>query len=342
MVRIAILGAGFMGRGHGDAYLKIEKAEIAAVFDKNEELGHAFAEKYHCAYYGGFSQMVQECQFDVVDVCLPTFLHEEYVIRAAESGKHVFCEKPATLGVDSFDRMTAAVKKAGVQMMVGQVLRFWPEYVNARALYKSGELGVLKYVFAARLSEHPAWSSWYRKPENSGGGLWDLHLHDIDFIYWMFGRAKSVYATGQQNELGCWNHVSSVLTFPSGISATVQGVIEMEKGYPFTMELRLVGSDKTYEYEMKAGANLENVAASKRETRLYDDGKITLMPLDERDAYGIELEHFVNCIDAGKASEVITIEQVRDVLCTMEAITESLKTGSKMDVNYGDALTLLG
>ena len=116
----------------------------------------------------------------------------------------------------------------------------------------------------------------------------------------------------------------------------------MEKGYPFTMELRLVGSDKTYEYEMKAGANLENVAASKRETRLYDDGKITLMPLDERDAYGIELEHFVNCIDAGKASEVITIEQVRDVLCTMEAITESLKTGSKMDVNYGDALTLLG
>ena len=77
MVRIAILGAGFMGGTHGTAYQNISNAEIAAVCDQNETLGRAFAEKYHCRYYSSFHQMLEECQFDVADICLPTFLHEE-------------------------------------------------------------------------------------------------------------------------------------------------------------------------------------------------------------------------------------------------------------------------
>lgn len=334
MVRIAILGAGFMGGTHGTAYQNISNAEIAAVCDQNETLGRAFAEKYHCRYYSSFHQMLEECQFDVADICLPTFLHEEYVLMGARHRKHIFCEKPVALEVSSLERMMKAVKEAGVLMMVGQVLRFWPEYVNAKEMYEKGSLGELNYVFAARMSEHPAWSQWYRKPQNSGGGLLDLHLHDVDYLCWLLGRVKSVYASGKQNKDGCWNYVSSMLTFESGISASVQGVIEMEKGYPFTMELRLVGSQKTYEYAMKAGHNLEDVASSKRETRIYENGAITTLPVNLRDAYEIELEHFVDCIDRRCESGIITVEQVREVLCTMEAIRTSLETGEKAEVDY--------
>ena len=338
MVKVALLGAGFMGGTHAVAYENIKNAELTAVFDKNETLGREFAEKYHCRYYSDFECMVKECAFDVADICLPTFLHEEYVALAAAAKKHVFCEKPVALNVDSLNRMIASVKAAGVQMMVGQVLRFWPEYVNARNMYTSGELGRLNYVFAARMSEHPAWSQWYRRPENSGGGLLDLHLHDVDYLNWLLGRVKSVYASGQKNSDGCWNYVSSILHFESGISASVQGVIEMEKGYPFTMELRLVGTEKTYEYSMKAGANLEDVASSRRDTRVYEKGAETVIPVNLRDAYEIELEHFIECIEQGRESDVITVEQARNVLCTIEALKESLETGEKVVVNYDRSL----
>lgn len=335
MVKVAILGAGFMGQTHGTAYQHIENAELAAVFDQNEALGKTFAEKYGCRSYTDLEALLCDCEIDVVDICLPTFLHETYAILAAKRGKHVFCEKPVTLSVASFDKIFEAVNEAGVQMFVGQVVRFWSEYAAARQLYLEGALGDLCYVYAARLSEHPAWSEWYRRPENSGGGLIDLHLHDIDYLCWLLGTAEEVYAAGTQNALGCWNYVSSILRFESGKSATAEGVIEMAKGYPFTTELRLVGSKQTYEYAMKAGANLENVAAAKRQAVLYGDGRAEVQPLNPRDAYEIELEHFITCIDRGISSNIIQMDGVRNVLCTIEALKCSLETKKAVRVNYG-------
>lgn len=334
MVKVAILGAGFMGATHGTAYEDIENACVAAICDKNEVLGKEFAKKYHCAYFGDFEEMVRVCEFEVADICLPTYLHEAYAELAAKHKKHIFVEKPVTLSVESLDRMIAAVKAADVHMMVGQVVRFWPEYQNAKKLYDSHELGDLKAVYAARLSEHPAWSEWYCHAENSGGGLMDLHLHDIDFLCYLLGKARAVYSVGQKNSYGCWNHVNTILTFQNGSSATVEGIMEMTKGYPFTMQLRLVGSEKTYEYLMKAGANLEDVASSKRVSNVYEPGNITTLPLDERDAYGIELKHFIQCIDEQRESEIIHLDQVRGVLCTIVAIKRSLETGDKVDVVY--------
>ena len=230
--------------------------------------------------------------------------------------------------------MIHAVKQSGRKMFVGQVVRFWPEYVAAKQKYESGELGDLKAVYAARLSEHPAWSEWYKRVENSGGGLLDLHLHDVDYICHLLGKAEYAYAVGQKNEYGCWNHVMSVLSFPSGISASVEGIIEMAKGYPFTMQLRLVGEKKVYDYIMKAGANLEDVGSAKRETRVYEDGVTTVLPLDETDAYETELLHFLNCVEQNRESEIICMEDVRNVLCTIEAIRTSLETGEKVKISY--------
>ncbi len=337
MVKIAILGAGFMGRSHGTAYQKMDNVEIVAIFDGKREMGQAFAEEYQCRCYDNFDQMIRECDVDVTDICLPTFLHEQFVCRAAAYGKHIFCEKPAALNVASLDRMRFAVRQEKLHLMVGQVLRFWPEYVKARQMYLRGELGKLNYIFAARLSEHPAWSEWYRRPENSGGGLLDLHLHDIDYLYWLLGRVKSVYASGTKNEWGSWNYVNSTLNFESGMTASVQGVIEMEKGYPFTMELRLVGTEKTYEYSMRAGSNLEDVSSAIRETKVYDNGQITELSFSNCDAYEIELKHFVTCIEQDRDSDVINLEQVRDVLCIIEALRHSLETGEKVMVDYKGA-----
>ncbi len=334
MVNIAVIGAGFMGQTHATAYQQIENASLMAVCERNEEAGRAYAERFGCAHYADLEELLTICPVDVIDICVPTFLHEEFAVKAAKAGKHIICEKPVTLHVESLDRILAEVKKAGVTMYVGQVVRFWPEYVRGKKLLDEGVLGELKAYYAARLSEHPAWSEWYRRVENSGGGLLDLHLHDIDYACYLFGKPEKVYAIGKKNEYGCWNHVTSILTFADGTQATVEEIMEMASGYPFTMELRMTGSRRVYEYVMKAGKNLEDVSSSRRTAYLYGDGKEERFPVDETDAYQIELQHFVNCFDQGVPSPVINMEQVRNVLCTIRALNQSLEERREVVVSY--------
>lgn len=334
MVKVAIVGAGFMGDTHASAYSRMENAELVAICDQNVEKGSALAEKYHCTHYADFDEMVKDCEMDLADICLPTFLHEQFVLKAANAGKHIICEKPVTLNVESLDRMLETVEKNQVMMFVGQVVRFWPEYVEAKNMLDNGTLGEVKSYYAARLSEHPAWSEWYRKVENSGGGLLDLHLHDIDYACYLFGKPEKVYAIGKKNEYGSWNHVSSILTFSNGVSTTVEGILEMPEGYPFTMQLRIVGSKKAFEYIMKAGKNLEDVASAGRAAYLYGEGESKKLSIEEKDAYTTELQHFVNCIDAGETSDIINMRQVREVLCTIRALNQSLEEGREITVSY--------
>ena len=96
MVKIAIVGAGFMGDTHATAYENMENAVLMAVCDQNAEKGKALAEKFHCAHYADFNEMIAACELDMIDICLPTFLHEQFVIQAANAGKHIICEKPVT------------------------------------------------------------------------------------------------------------------------------------------------------------------------------------------------------------------------------------------------------
>ena len=322
-----------MGRTHVTAYKAMPNAKVTAVCDLSEKQGKDLDEFAGCDWYNDGESMLDTVDIDVVDICLPTFLHEQYVLLAAGHKKHVICEKPVTLSLESLDRMIAATKAAGVQFAVGQVVRFWPEYVRAKEMVEAGELGTIKYARASRLSEHPAWSEWYRRAENSGGGLFDLHLHDIDYLCYLFGKVKQVYAVGRKNSVGCWNHVATSLTFENGMEATAEGILEMPSGFPFTTELNVVGDKKAYCYHMGAGANLENIAAASRSTTVYGDGKAETLAIDPYDAYQKELEDFIGHIEAGTPITVITPADVRHVLSVIVAIRESLETQKTVTVS---------
>lgn len=135
-----------MGRTHVTAYKAMPNAKVTAVCDLNEKQGKDLAEFAGCDWYNDGESMLNTVDIDVVDICLPTFLHEQYVLLAAGHKKHVICEKPVTLSLESLDRMIAATKEAGVQFAVGQVVRFWPEYVRAKEMVEAGELGTIKYM----------------------------------------------------------------------------------------------------------------------------------------------------------------------------------------------------
>ena len=112
-----------MGKTHLTAYQAMKNVKVTAVCDLGEAAGRALAEAAGCPWYADGEAMLAAEPVDVVDICLPTFLHEQYVLLAARNKKHVICEKPVTLSMESLDRMLAAVSEAGVQFAVGQATR---------------------------------------------------------------------------------------------------------------------------------------------------------------------------------------------------------------------------
>ncbi len=306
---------------------------LVAIADVNEEKGMEAAKEYQCAYYKDAEEMLQKEKVDFVDICLPTFLHERFVLLAAQYKKHVICEKPVTLTLESFDKMEEATRKAGVFFMVAQVLRFWPEYQEVKKLYDAGELGDIKMVYANRLAQHPNWTQWHKDPKNSGGGLFDLHLHDIDFLQYLFGKVNSVYAVGRASETGCWNYVMSTLRFANGCAATAEGVFDMTENYPFTMSFRIVGEGEALDYQMTAGFNLEDVGGAKRAIVKYQKGRQPQkLNIEEKDAYQTELEYFADCVRKGEPPKEITPADSRHVLQVILAIQESLETGKVISI----------
>ncbi len=328
MLNIAVIGAGYIGLMHAVAAQFSEKVNLIAITERNEEVGRAAAEKYGCKWYADTEEMLKNEEIDIVDICLPTFLHEEYALLAAKYKKHILCEKPVALSVEKFDRMTAAAREAGVFMMVAQVVRFWDEYAEIKRRYDAGEFGKIKMAYAARLAQHPTWTAWMRNPEMSGGGLYDLHTHDIDYLRYLFGEVEAVYAVGYKNDSGCWNHVVSNLIFKNGVKAVAEGAYEMTENYPFKMYFRVTGDALTAEYDMRAGLNIKDGDGT-RSLLICKTGEEAVAVSKEsyKDPYQEEIEYFAECIENGTEPEKVPLYESREVLQILSAINESLETG---------------
>jgi len=328
MKKAAIIGGGYIGLVHANAYKNSAKVELAAVVDVNEEAGRKLAEEYDCVFYTDAQEMIDKEKPDFVDICVPTFLHEQFVVLAAKNKVNVLCEKPVALSVEAVDRMVAAAKEAGIVFMVAQVIRFWPEYVQIKKMYDRGDFGNIKMVYANRLAQFPAWMNWNQDPKKSGGGLFDLHLHDVDMCRSLFGEVDSVYAVGYKNEFGCWNHVGSSLSFKNGVRCVVEGAYEMTDEFPFTMTFRVVGEDVSADYLLSAGMNVDDPTSFKRALTRYETGKQPdKIDVDDYDAYQAEIEYYADCLESGEAHDLVSTEQVRDVIRILLAIEESLETG---------------
>ena len=338
MTDIAIVGAGFMGATHLGAYQRMDDVRVTAVVNRGEEKGRALAEKAGCGWYADIASMLSECggETDVIDICLPTYLHRESTVEAAKAGKHVFCEKPAALSLEDYRQMVKTCEENGVTLSVGHVIRYWPEYAYAREMLKNGEFGALKYARATRMScvsKRARDGGWFTRPERSGGGLLDLHIHDVDYLISIFGELSSVYAVGSQNTDGSWSYICSSLTFKSGLGAVAEGISQMPSGFPFAMELNIVGESRALCYRMGAGENLYDVNSASRITRVYSNSEEPRTVCTEHpDAYYLELRDFVDHVKSKTPLTAVTTADVEYTLKVMLAIRDSLESGKIIEI----------
>jgi myo-inositol 2-dehydrogenase / D-chiro-inositol 1-dehydrogenase len=192
-MRVGIVGTGFMGSTHAAGWAETE-AIIAGFVTKSPPTAQAIASQYQAKLYPDFETMLAEV--DVVDICTATHLHHEMVLKAAAAGKAIICEKPLARTVAQGQAMIAACHSAGVKLLVAHVVRFFPEYAQAKAAVDNGDIGQPAVVRLTRGSFRPkkAVDNWFVDFDKSGGMMFDLMVHDFDVARWIAGEVASVFA----------------------------------------------------------------------------------------------------------------------------------------------------
>jgi predicted dehydrogenase len=318
-MRVGLVGAGFMGGVHLNAYAAIPEVEVVGVADARTEAAVAGAKMVGARPYASFEELVAAEEVELVDVCLPTAFHRDLALKAAGEGKHVILEKPIARTMQDAREILEAFSGDAPRLFVGHVVRFFPEYVGIKEKIDAGDLGTIGVVRTSRRSPFLlGWNDWYADWRLSGGVLLDLVIHDFDFLRWALGEVERVYARGMLGrEYNRLDYVFVTLRFESGAIAHVEG----HWGYPgpFNYSIEVAGSDALLTVDSTEPASLELVgdpAAS---------GEVPDLASGES-PYEVELAHFLDCIATGEES-IVRPQDASEALRIGLAATESVLTG---------------
>jgi UDP-N-acetylglucosamine 3-dehydrogenase len=323
MINLGIIGMGYMGRTHLAASSQVPDAQLAAVASRQfENLEHLQPD---VRVYTSYDALLQDDGLDAVIICLPTFLHEHYVLRAVEAGRHVLCEKPFALDVAAAGRMLEAANRQQVTLMIGQVLRFWPHYVRIKNELDAGTIGSIRTVSAYRLAQYPDWGQWFQDPEKSGGCLLDLQIHDVDFIHWILGHPQQVFTTGLRSAAGSWDNVYTTLSYPNAV-ASVEASYTMPESWPFRTSIRINGTRGCLEYTFQVAGNVGEVSHAQNRLVLYGSNDVVELDVAADNSFAPQLQYFISCIMEHKSPVTNPPEESLQVMEVMAALKQSADT----------------
>lgn len=200
-VKWGLVGCGDIARRRVAPALREGACELVAVSRKRTDLAEEFAREFGArSWYADWRELVRDEEIDAVYVATPVHLHAEQTIAAAESGKHVLCEKPMALNAAECDRMIAACRANNVKLGVAYYRHFYPVVRRVKEIIDSGEVGV-PIVAQANAFEwfdpEPSHARvWLLRKELSGGGpMFDFGCHRIEVMLDVLGRISDVKST---------------------------------------------------------------------------------------------------------------------------------------------------
>ena len=299
MFRAGVAGVGNLGKVHvGNLQKMTDRVQIVALADPvperrsgrnlrsdtlNIDLENDRAVNVgDIRSHADFRDLCTDREVDLVFIATPSDLHAPAAILALEHGKHVFTEKPMALNAVDCGRMLDAAKASGRTLMVGQVLRFWPAYREARRVIESGRYGKALAASMRRHGTRPG--GWFSEYARSGGVKLDLHIHDVDAALWWWGEPDTLAsrtsgrAEGVSAAFSQWHYANGLVVHLEAL---------WDAGTPFVAEFRVVMEEATLEYSMNGGKGL-----------CVTTGKGTV-PVEIADphasAYEEEIAYFIRC-----------------------------------------------
>lgn len=364
MVRIGLIGIGFMGMTHFEASTKLEAdgasgrrkltgsklngGELVAIATRDAKKlsgdwtsiqGNfgprgSLMDLSHVAGYTDYRQLLADPNVDLVDICLPTDQHETVVLEALAAGKHVLVEKPIATQLPAANRMAEAATKAGKQLLVGQVLPFFPEFAFAAQTVRGGKYGKLLAAHFRRVIAQPNWSNDMSDFRKLGGWGVDLHIHDNHYIGLLCGVPKQVFSRGLLQE-GLVNHVHTNYLFdnPNLAVTAVSGGIAA-KGLAFGHGFEMYLEQATIVYD--AGTYAGEWVVNRPLTLITNDGSAAKPELPGGTewcaAFTAELQAAVDSIATGREAPELSGTLALNALRLCEAERQSIASGKIVDV----------
>lgn len=322
MLKVGLIGCGFMGAMHTNCYKNIAGAELVAVADIRKEKAEELAKGTNAVIYGDGKELLANANVDIIDICLPTFLHAEYAMLAMEKVKYVFVEKPVALTAEEGKAMLEKSKETGCQVQVGQVIRFWDEYVELKKIVESGVYGKVINANFRRLSPRPdwGWENWLLDCKLSGGAGQDLHIHDVDYVLSLFGRPKNFYSV--KNIAGEKNSYVNTLMQYDDFVVGVEGTWDLPTSYPFTATFRVVFENAVVEnaggkFMLYTSAGASEIVMEKKELV----GGVQGGNISDLGGYYNELVYFC---DKAKKGEKVERATLCDGVASLEFLLKEL------------------
>lgn len=270
-IRVGVIGLGFMGSTHARCYQSAAAAgwpcRLAAVADRSPDRLTGLAavtgniatgppdRLFDPALVRTFTDpvaLIADPSIDAVSICTHTRTHVDLAIAALRAGKHVLVEKPLALDIADAQRLIpVAAAHPQLVCMPAMVMRFWPGWPMVRDAIRSHTHGPLRALTLTRRGSTPPWSpDFYANPAESGGALFDLHVHDADFILWCLGTPTSVTSTGDER------HVTTIYRYPHIPHVVAEGGTDHDPAHGFHIRLTAVFERATIDFDLSRTPNL--------------------------------------------------------------------------------------
>ncbi len=313
MLKVGLVGVGGISGAHIPAWEAMQDTELVALCDIRPERLEPYPGKRH---YSDFEEMLQREKLDILDICLPTYLHVDFAVKAMEKGIHVICEKPISLREQDIERAYSTAHRMHVHFMIAQVLRFWPEYEFVKEVYETQKYGRLLSGSMARLGGYPKWSwdGWMMDEKRSGLVPYDLHIHDLDFIVYAFGTPCDV--TRNRARTPKQDYISATYSFPDFFIHTEASWYAAP--LPFSASFRFQFEDALLLWERGKCLVYQN------DGQIFDlsqdgQGDTGSINLPKSDAYANEIRYFTDCVQRGCFPDKVKPEQLQTVVRMLNA-----------------------
>jgi 1,5-anhydro-D-fructose reductase (1,5-anhydro-D-mannitol-forming) len=337
MLQIGIVGFGFMGRMHYRCWKQLDGVQVPALCEADPRaLGQEGKGRGNIAgadddvdlaglaVYGDLQKMLDSQRLDAISITVPTHLHAGLTIAALEAGLHVLCEKPMALTPADGRRMIDAARRSGKVLQIGHCIRFWPEYAKAKEIVEGGAYGRVVAATFQRLAATGVTraGTWFSDEQASGGMPLDLHIHDTDFVQYLFGMPRAVSSGGVQGPGGL-THIVTRYEYDDPMLVTAEGGWAMMPGYGFNMRFHIALERATLDFDFQRDPKL----------RLHTAARETIVPdCGSGDGYSRQIAHFARRIGGESLPAVVTPEDAWNSLRIVAAERESVAAGGKVEI----------
>ena len=344
--RIALIGAGAIGKRHLIAMSKVESAELVAIADPCSGVAE-IANGYGVPHYSDTVEMLRDIAPSGVIIATPTEIHLEPALASLASGCHLLVEKPIAATVAEAEEIARASDERGLRVLVGHHRRYYPHVARARELVGGGLLGQLVTVsgqWSVRKPESYYLPDW-RKRSPAGPVLTNL-VHEIDCLRYIAGEIRSVSGLAGSPVQGFEKEDAAAFAFQFENGAVGAFAMSDQADSPWAWELA-TGENPAYPrngqncitFSGTRGAlefpNLRHWTSDGEPASWITPKTADDIPLELGDALVRQIEHFSGVI-AGHAEPVISAADSTGTLRATLAVLESARSGSRVDIRCPD------